>query len=117
MPAPVPATQALRRGDVVTVALQGDLGKPRPALVIQSDLFDLHPSVTILPITSELREAPLFRITLPAGESTGLAKPSQVMVDKPQSIPREKIGSVCGHLDDETMLAVNRALAVFLGFA
>ena len=111
------AVLAVRRGDVVTIAPQGDLGKPRPALVIQSDLFDVHPSVTILPITSELREAPVFRIALPLGEGTGLAKPSQVMVDKSQSIPREKIGSVCGHLDDETMLAVNRALAVFLGFA
>ena len=117
MPTPVQALPTMRRGDVVTVALQGDLGKPRPALVIQSDLFDVHPSVTILPITSELREAPLFRIALAPGESAGLARASQVMVDKPQSIPRENIGAVRGHLDDETMLAVNRALAVFLGFA
>jgi mRNA interferase MazF len=107
----------MRRGDLVTVALQGDLGKPRPALVIQSDLFDTHPSVTILPVTSELRVAPLFRITVDPSESNGLSKPSQVMVDKPQSISREKIGVVIGHLDDETMLAVNRALAVFMGFA
>lgn len=107
----------MRRGDLVTVALQGDLGKPRPALVIQSDLFDAHPSVTILPVTSELRSAPLFRIALNPNELNGLSKPSQVMVDKPQSISREKVGAVIGHLDDETMLAVNRALAVFLGFA
>jgi len=107
----------VRRGDLVTVALQGDLGKPRPALVIQSDLFDAHPTVAILPVTGELRVAPLFRITVSPSESNGLSKPSQVMVDKPQSIAREKIGSVIGHLDDETMLAVNRALAVFLGFA
>ena len=107
----------MRRGDLVTVALQGDLGKPRPALVIQSDLFDTHPSVTILPVTSELRVAPLFRIAVNPNELNGLSKPSQVMVDKPQSISREKVGTVIGHLDDETMLAVNRALAVFLGFA
>jgi mRNA interferase MazF len=107
----------MRRGDVVAVALQGDLGKPRPALVIQSDLFDAHPSVTVLPVTSELRLAPLFRIAVNPSELNGLSKPSQVMVDKPQSIAREKIGKVFGHLDDETMLAVNRALAVFLGFA
>jgi mRNA interferase MazF len=99
------------------VALQGALGKPRPALVIQSDLFDAHPSVTILPVTGELRDAPLFRISVNPSEPNGLSKPSQVMVDKPQSIPREKIGAVMGRLDDETMLAVNRALAVFLGFA
>jgi mRNA interferase MazF len=107
----------MRRGDLVTVALQGDLGKPRPALVIQSDLFDTHPSVTILPVTSELRVAPLFRIAVTPSELNGLSKPSQVMVDKPQSIAREKAGAVIGRLDDESMLAVNRALAVFLGFA
>ena len=107
----------MRRGDLVAVALQGDLGKPRPALVIQSDLFNAHPSVTILPVTSELRDAPLFRIAVNPNDLNGLAKPSQVMVDKPQSVAREKVSAVFGRLDDETMLAVNRALAVFLGFA
>jgi len=107
----------MRRGDLVTVALQGDLGKPRPAVVIQSDLFDVHPSVAILPVTTELRDAPLFRILVNPSELNGLNKPSQVMVDKPQSIARDKIGAVFGRLNDETMLAVNRALAVFLGFA
>ena len=107
----------MRRGDLVTVALQGDLGKPRPALVIQSDLFDAHPSMAILPVTSELRDALLFRILVNPSEQNGLAKPSQVMVDKPQSVASKKVGAVFGRLDDETMLAVNRALAVFLGFA
>ena len=107
----------MRRGDLVTVALQGDLGKPRPALVIQSDLFDAHPSVAILPVTSELRDTPLFRIRVNPTELNGLSKPSQVMVDKPQSVARKKVGAVFGRLDDEAMLAVNRALAVFLGFA
>ena len=107
----------MRRGDLVTIALQGDFGKPRPALVIQSDLFDAHPSVTILPVTSELRELPLFRISIPAGEKNGLSKPAQVMVDKPQTVSRDKVGSIIGRLDDETLLAVNRSLAIFLGLA
>ena len=107
----------MRRGDLVTIALQGDLGKPRPALVIQSDLFDVHPSVTILPVTSELRDAPLFRIPVQPGEGNGLSKPSQIMVDKPQSVAREKVGAAFGRLDDETMMAVNRALAIFVGVA
>ena len=101
----------------MTIALQGDLGKPRPALVIQSDLFDAHPSVTILPVTGELRDAPLFRIAVQPSEANGLSKPSQVMVDKPQSVAREKVGSAFGRLDDETMMAVNRALAIFVGVA
>ncbi len=106
----------MKRGDLVTVALQGDLGKPRPALIIQSDLFDAHPSVTILPVTSELRDVPLFCIQVNPSETNGLRKPSQVMIDKPQSVAREKIGNVFGHLDDKTMSAISRALAVFLGF-
>ncbi len=107
----------MRRGDLVTFALQSDLGKPRPALVIQSDLFDAHPSVALLPVTGELRDTPLFRISVQPNESNGLSKPSQVMVDKPQSVSREKVGAVFGRLDDETMMAVNRALAIFIGVA
>lgn len=107
----------MRRGDLVTIALQGNLGKPRPALVIQSDLFDAHPSVTILPVTSDLRDAPLFRIAVQPNETNGLSRASQIMADKPQSVIREKIGPVIGHLDDATMVAVNRALAIFIGVA
>ena len=107
----------MKRGDVVTVVLPGAFGKPRPAVVIQSDLFGDHPSISILPVTSELRAAPLFRITVDPDSGNGLLRPSQVMVDKTQSIPREKIGATLGRLDDSTMLAVNRALALFLGFA
>ena len=107
----------MRRGDLVTIALQGDFGKPRPGLVIQSDLFEEHPSVTVLPVTSELREGPLFRITVLPDEKNGLKKPSQVMVDKSQTVPRDKIGETFGQLDDDAMLSVNRALAVFLGIA
>lgn len=107
----------MRRGDLVTIALPGDYGKLRPALVIQSDLFAEHPSVTILPVTSELRQTPLFRLTLQPSADNGLRTTSQVMVDKAQTVPRKKIGEAFGRVDDETLLTVNRALAVFLGFA
>jgi mRNA interferase MazF len=105
----------MRRGDLVTIALQGDYGKPRPALVIQSDLFNAHPSVTILPVTGELRETPLFRIRLEPTPVNGLQKVSQAMVDKVQSVPRERVGPVFGHVGEEDMLAISRSLAVFLG--
>lgn len=101
----------------MTVALPGAYGKPRPAVVIQSGLFDEHPSVTILPVTSELRDTPLFQITVNSTTDNGLLKSSQVMIDKTQTIPRNKIGKTLGRLDDATMLSVNRALALFLGFA
>lgn len=105
----------MRRGDLVSIALQGDYGKPRPALIVQSDLFAEHPSVTILPVTSELRDTPLFRVLIEPTEINGLRKSSQVMVDKVQTISREKLGDIFGRVTEEDMLAVSRALAVFLG--
>jgi len=105
------------RGDLAVVALQGDFGKPRPALIIQSDLFAEHPTVTVLPITSDLREAPLLRLTVQPSPENGLRSPSQIMVDKAHTVLRDKVGQRIGRLDGATMVAVNRALALFLGFA
>jgi len=107
----------MKRGELVTVSLSGDYGKPRPALIIQSNLFDDHPSVTILPITSDLRETPLFRITIEPSEENGLRKSSQVMIDKIHTVSRDKLSEPFGTLNDVSMLAINRALVLFLGFA
>lgn len=107
----------MRRGDFVTVAAPGDYGKPRPALVIQSDLFDELPSVALCLVTSDLRNAPIFRITVDPGPDNGLKNISQIQIDKIVSVPRERVGAVIGHLDDTTMLKVNRSLAVFAGIA
>lgn len=103
------------RGDIVSVVNQGDFGKPRPALIIQSDLFLEHPSVSVLPITSYLMDAPLLRITLEPNELNGLIKTSQVMVDKPVTLKRDRVGSHIGSLDFATMQEIDRCLAVFLG--
>ncbi len=105
----------MRRGDLVTVALQGDQGKPRPALLVQSDHFGDLVSVTVLPITSRLIEAPLLRVPIEPSEQNGLTTRSQVMVDKPQTPLRSKLGTVIGRLDDASLITVNRLLAVFLG--
>jgi mRNA interferase MazF len=107
----------MRRGDLVAIALPGAYGKPRPALVIQSDFFHAHPSVTVLPVTSELRETPLFRIDVEPDAGNGLRRRSQIMVDKAQTVAREKIGTRIGRLSDDVLVAVERSLAVFLGFA
>jgi mRNA interferase MazF len=108
----------MRRGDLVTVALPGEFGKPRPALVIQSDLFnETHPTVTVLPLTSELRDAPQFRILVEPSAANALEKISQIMVDKPITFSRSKIGKTFGRLDDDMILRVNRAVAVWMGIA
>ncbi|MBI4984613.1 MAG: type II toxin-antitoxin system PemK/MazF family toxin [Rhodocyclales bacterium] len=107
-----------RRGDLVTVAVQGDFGKPRAALVIQSDLFNpTHPTVMLCLITSDLRDAPLFRLSVKPTPANGLKLESQIQVDKILTVLREKVGPSFGRLDDATMVNVNRALALFAGIA
>lgn len=106
----------MKRGDIVTVSLPGSYGKPRPALIIQSDFFNVHPSVTLLPITTELRDAPLFRMTIEPNAENGLLKQSQIMIDKAHTVPREKLSEPFGKLSDELMLTLIKSLAVFLGF-
>jgi len=105
------------RGDLVTIAMQGDFGKPRPALIIQVDLFDEHSTVTVLPVTSSLVAAPLLRVNVQPGTRNGLQKLSQVMVDKAMTVKRDKLGQSFGRIDAEAMVEVERCLAVFLGIA
>ena len=108
----------MRRGDIVTVAFQGDFGKPRPALIIQSDVFnETHATVTVLLMSSEIVDAPLFRITVVSTPENRLEKTSQIQVDKIMTIIRDRIGAVIGRVDDETLVGVNRALAVWIGIA
>jgi mRNA interferase MazF len=107
----------MKRGDLVTIAMQGDFGKPRPALVMQTDLFQEHPTVTVLLITSTLVNAPLLRTTIEPSARNGLKKTSQIMIDKVMTIKREKLGIVLGSIDTHEMLQVERCLAVFMGIA
>jgi len=107
----------MRRGDLVTVALQGDHGKPRPALIVQSDLMEGSSHVAILLLTSLPTETPMLRVRIDAAPGTGLAVTSFTMLDRITTAPRNKLGMVIGRVDDETMLIVNRVLALFLGLA
>lgn len=105
------------RGDLVTIAMQGDFGKPRPALVVQANQFSENGSVTVLPVTSTLVAAPLLRVTVQPSAENGLQKPSQVMVDKAMTVKRDKVGPAFGHIDADALVEVERCLAVFLGIA
>lgn len=107
----------MNRGDFVTIAMQGDFGKPRPALVIQSDQFSEHATVTVLLVSSGLIDTPLFRVTVHPDAGNGLQKTSQVMVDKAMTVKRDKLGSAFGSASDEVMIEIGRCLALFLGIA
>jgi mRNA interferase MazF len=108
----------VKRGDLVVVALQGNYGKPRPALVVQSDLFNqTHASVTVAPVTSTIVDTPLFRVTVEPSRRNGLRSVSQIMVDKVTTVRRQRLGQTIGRLEEDVMLRVSRALALWFGIA
>lgn len=107
----------MKRGDLVTVALAGDYGKPRPALIVQDDAFADHVSVTMLLLSSDIQDSPLMRVTVMPGETNGLRLPSQVMIDKAMTVPRDRIGPRIGQLTLALLEAVDIALSRFLGLA
>lgn len=101
----------------MTVAVQGDFGKPRPAVVIQSDALAGTDSVLVCLLTSTLRDAPLFRLTVEPDAGNGLRVPSQVMVDKIMAVRRDRCGAAFGQLSDVALLSLNRLLALAVGLA
>ncbi|MGH6898615.1 MAG: type II toxin-antitoxin system PemK/MazF family toxin [Geminicoccaceae bacterium] len=108
----------MRRGEVWTVAGgRGYAGKPRPAVIVQDDRFDATASITLCAFTTDPTDAPLFRLLIEPSATNGLRVPCRLMVDKITTVPKSKVGSRIGRLDDEDILRLNRAVLIFLGLA
>jgi mRNA interferase MazF len=106
----------IRRGDIWTVAGGADhAGKPRPVVIVQDDAFDATASVTICAFTTDGTKAPLFRLLIAPNDRNGLRSPSRLMVDKIATVPKSKLGSPVGRLDDQDIVRLNQAILVFLG--
>ena len=108
----------MRRGEVWTAAGGKDyVGKPRPVVILQDDQFDATGSITICAFTTDPTEAPLFRVPIEPNERNGLRQACRLMVDKITTVPKTKIRTRVGRLDDEDIVQLNRAVLVFLGMA
>ena len=108
----------MRRGDIYTAAARGEYsGKPRPVVIIQDDRFDATASVTVVPLTTSEVEAALLRIPVQPSKTTGLTELSRLMVDKLTTVPRISLTRRVGRLSDSDVVALDRALVVFLGLA
>jgi mRNA interferase MazF len=108
----------VKRGELVTVAAKGHYSsKPRPAVVIQSDLFADLDSVTLCLLSSEHVQSPLIRLAIDPTPENGLDTACAVMIDKVVTVPRAATGPRIGSLDRETLVRVDRSLALFLGIA
>ena len=108
----------MRRGDIWIVSgRDAYAGKPRPVVIVQDDAFDAPDSITICAFTTDLTEAPLFRLPVEANPRNGLRSSSRLMVDKITTVPKSKVGERIGRLDDADMVRLNQAVMVFLGLA
>ena len=101
----------------MVAALPGDTGKPRPWIVLRADRFATHHRVTLLPLTSEVRDEPFLRVDVAPSAGNGLRVGSQVMVDRSASVSVDRVGEVIGRLSAADMRAIDRAVLVYLGFA
>lgn len=108
----------MKRGEIWTASAgSGYVGKPRPVVIVQDDLFDATASVTVCALTTDPTDAPLFRIPVDANDATGIRQPSRLMVDKITTVPRSKLGERVGRLSDDDMTRLARSMVVFLGLA
>ncbi len=108
----------MRRGDIWTVSGGKDyVGKPRPVVIVQDDSFDGTDSITVAAFTTNETNAPLFRLLVKPSERNGLRATCRIMVDKITTVPKSKVGTRIGRLDDEDVLRVNQSILVFLGLA
>lgn len=108
----------MKRGDVWTAAGgHAYAGKSRPVVVLQDDRFDATSSVTVCPLTSDQTSARLFRVRIEPNPNNGLRKRSHAMTDKIVTLPRTRLRDHIGRLTESDMVALNRAVFVFLGLA
>lgn len=108
----------MRRGEIWTVSGGKDYaGKPRPAVILQDDRFDGTTSITVCAFTTDVTEAPLFRLPIEPDQRNGLRTTCRLMVDKITTVPKSKIGKCVGRLSEEDVLRLNQAVLVFFGLA
>jgi mRNA interferase MazF len=107
----------VKRGEIWTVSGTGYAGKPRPAVIVQSDAFDATASITVCPVTSERPDAAFARIKVEPNERNGLRFDSHLMVDKITTVRKQKLGRRVGRLAPSEVRSLNQAIMVFLGLA
>lgn len=107
----------MRRGELWTVAGGVYASKPRPALIVQDDAFDATASVTVAPLSSQITDAGLLRYRVGSNDMSGLARDSDIMIDKLTTVRRSSVHSRVGRLSSQQMVEVERLIATFLGLA
>ena len=108
----------MKRGDVVVMVAQGDFGKPRPAVIVQTDMLNpTHSTILVCPISSNSYEAQLYRIKIAPTKMNGLKKPSHIMADKATALLKQRIKKRIGCLTEDELMELEKSLGFVLGLA
>ena len=99
----------MKRGEIWTLA---GAGKPRPAVILQDDRFDMTDSITVCAFTTDPTDAPLFRLPIEPTQNNGLRAPCRLMADKITTVRKARIGSYVGRLADEDIIQLDQYHAV-----
>jgi mRNA interferase MazF len=105
---------SIKRGEIFLVNFDPTVGaeakKTRPALVVSNDINNAHsPIVSISPITSNVTKVYSFEVEIPPGTG-GLRTRSKVMINQTRAVDKIRLTKKLGHLPEQIMMEVNRAL-------
>lgn len=117
------APDALRRGAIVTVALDPAVGseaaKTRPGVIVSNNHANEVASrvaastVTIVPLTSNTKRVFPFQVLLPAATS-GLSRDSKAQVEQVRTVSTTRLHRVVGWVPPDVMAEVDDALRLHL---
>jgi mRNA interferase MazF len=108
----------VKRGSVVVMVAPGDLGKPRPAIVVQAEGFGDNPlTVLVCPVSSHIVGTQRIRPIVEPSPKNGLRVRSQIMTDKLIALRTDRIRQTIGVLEEEISEQLDRALLLVLGLA
>ena len=112
----------IKRGEIYLVNLNprrgNEVGKLRPALILQTDALNeiLHPTVIILPLTTNLIDQNILRFRIKKRDK--LEKDSDVLCDQVRAIDIERIKSKpLTTLSDEELLQLEQRVKIVLDFS
>lgn len=111
---------SVRRGDIYYADLSPVVGSEqgglRPVLIVQNDMGNRHsPTVIAAAITSRMGKAKLPTHIDIYADRVGLQKDSVVLLEQVRTIDKKRLREKMGHLDDELMGEVDRAISVSFG--
>lgn len=110
----------VKRGDVFYADLSpvvgSEQGGVRPVLIVQNDVGNRYsPTVICVAITSQINKAKLPTHIEIGGGKYSLVKDSVVLLEQIRTIDKKRLREKIGHLDEELMKKVNKALITSLG--